>query len=109
MRDELIAAEVEPISGKALQAARTLEQEGFRVLHVGTTISVEATESLWRSTFGCNFETVTKTVFRETGQTATYRRLANHDVGIPEALRTVIRSVAIVEPPEFFGSDDLTD
>jgi len=107
MYDLPIAAEVEPMPERAMQAAQALQQQGFRVLHVGPTISVEAKESLWRTTFGCAFETVTRTVSRETGQTVSCRRFAGDDVTIPEALHTVIRSVAFVEPPELFEGDGL--
>lgn len=102
MPDPSIAAEVAPMPGKARQAAQALQQQGFRVLHIGPTISVEARESVWRATFGCGFESVTRTVSGETGQAATYRRPAGDEVAIPEALHTVIRSVAFVEPPELF-------
>jgi hypothetical protein len=56
--DDLIAAEVVPAApSQAGHAARWLQERGFRVLHIGSTVSVEAGRDQWEETFGVTFTT----------------------------------------------------
>lgn len=96
-----VAAEIEYRSEKKITAARALQQRGFQLLAVGTTISVQAPAELWTSTFGVSFESRTKQVAE--GTTSTYLQPATDRVDIPADLRTVIAQVLFVQPPEFFA------
>lgn len=98
----MIAAEIRPADGKAEVAARELQHLGFRVHHVGDTVSVDADEALWSNVFGARFEDVD----RKTGDgplpAETFRRVVKGTLRIPPELRTFIDEVALIEPPEFF-------
>lgn len=97
---ESVAAEVECHPGRRVDAARALQERGFRVLDVGATVSVQGPPSLWTSTFGVSFDRDSRTVTE--GITGTYLRPASGEVEVPEELRDLIAEVLFVEPPEFF-------
>lgn len=99
----LIAAEVTPHSGQAQQAARILQGLGFRILHVGLTISVQAPQALWRETFGVRFTRQKKGVLKETGLSRAYLAPRPETLQIPPALKDRIADIAFVVPPELFG------
>lgn len=65
MRRNMISAEIEPIPNQVNQAASALQRLGFRILHIGPTISVQGPQSLWESTFHVSFEPRKKTVLPE--------------------------------------------
>lgn len=98
----LIAAEVTPHPGQAQQAARALQGLGFRVLHVGLTISVQAPQALWRETFGVRFTRQKKGVLNETGLSRAYLVARPQTLRIPPELESCIAAIAFVEPPELF-------
>ncbi len=98
----LIAAEVTPHPGQAQLAARALQGLGFRVLHIGPTISVQATSALWRETFGVRFTRQKKTISKETDLSRAYFVPRPETLQIPPALESRIASIAFVEPPELF-------
>lgn len=101
MAEEGIAAEVMPADpGHAGQAAKALAQRGFRVLHVGRSISVQAPRGTWETTFGVAFATRTKTVQPELARDATYLRAEPGSVHVPTDLAELIAEVAFVEPPD---------
>ncbi len=98
-----IAAEVTPLPGKANEAARALQRLGFRVLHVGITISIEAGEDLWGSCFHIAFAERTKRVLPDIKEsTVAFRAPTTEIQEIPEPLRGLVEDVAIVEPPELY-------
>lgn len=99
----LIAAEVTPHSGQAQQAARALQGLGFRVLHIGSTIAVQAPQTLWRETFGVRFTRQNKIVLKETGLSRAYPAPRPETLQIPPALKDWIADIAFVVPPEWFG------
>ncbi|WP_337867653.1 hypothetical protein [Meiothermus sp.] len=99
----LIAAEVTPHSGQTQQAARALQELGFRVLHIGSTVSVQAPQTLWRETFGVRFTRQNKIVLKETGLSRAYPAPRPETLQIPPALESCIASIAFVEPPELFS------
>ncbi len=103
MADPVIAAEITPRAGKAAETAKALLARGFRVLHTGPTISVQAPESVWKRTFSVTFTTATRTVLREAGKTRPFRRPSSASVSIPTDLEALVVGVAFVEPPEFHG------
>jgi hypothetical protein len=96
----MISAEVEPISEQADQAALALQRLGFRILHIGSTISVQGPASLWRSIFHVSFKRVKKSIGRDTKAEVTYYKPLAEVVQVPAALRSVIANVIFVEPPE---------
>jgi hypothetical protein len=77
---ERIPAEVWPQPGQLRAAAAALQRLGFRVLRLGTTISVDAPATVWRQVFGDSVRT---------GQ-----------VSIPATLQGLVRDVSLVEPPD---------
>jgi hypothetical protein len=72
-----MGGEVTPLAGQARQAAAALQEYGFRVLHVGATISVEAPEAVWVRAFGDTMQ------------------------DIPESLRELVADAAPAVPPDF--------
>ena len=104
VQEQSIPAEVMPVPGKSNAAALALQRLGFRVLHIGLTISVEGSESLWNSVFGVSFETRKKRVVPEIeeGGDVTYRRAIAENLKIPADLEHSIADVAFMEPPEFY-------
>jgi len=102
MTKHIVSAEVEPISGQANQAALALQHLGFRVLHIGPTVSVQGPEALWKSTFHVSFKPMKKAIGRETGTEVTYYKPSTEEVQIPAAVQNLIARVLFVEPPEYF-------
>ena len=103
MQKNNISAEIVPVSGKTNEAALQLQRLGFRVLHIGTSISVEAPEALWKSVFNVSFETTTKNILPGLeGGDKTYRKATDNTLKIPPQLEQFISDVAFVEPPEFY-------
>lgn len=77
---ERVPAEVWPLPGQLQTAAAALQRLGFRALHLGTTISVDAPAAVWRQVFGDS---------ARTGQ-----------VSIPATLQGLVNDVSFVEPPD---------
>ena len=103
LKKNIISAEIEPIPGHANQAALALQKRGFRILHIGSTISVEGSEALWESIFNVLFETRKKTVLSDVkGGEVTYRKAITENMKIPFELQQVIKEVMFMEPPEFY-------
>ncbi|MDP8961181.1 MAG: hypothetical protein M3N32_06155, partial [Actinomycetota bacterium] len=95
-------AEIEPVAGRVQAAALGLQRLGFRVLHVGPTISVEGPTSLWAAIFNVSFESRQTTSVSELGpdHRAIYQEAGA--VTIPAELEGLVHEVAFVRPPEFF-------
>lgn len=103
MRENIISAEVQPSLNHATQAALALQRLGFRILHIGPTISVQGSEALWTSVFNVSFETRKKTALpRVEGSEVTYRKALTENLKIPTELQPLISGVMFVEPPEFY-------
>lgn len=103
MQDNPISAEIEPSPNNARQAASALQRLGFRILRVGTTISVDGPESLWSTVFGVDFVTRPKTTTAEAaGSQITYRKALTEHPKIPPDLQPFIAEVMFVEQPEFY-------
>jgi hypothetical protein len=98
MREEIISAEIEPSPNQANHAALALQQLGFRILHIGPTISVQGSQSLWTSTFNVSFELQERAAVGE----ITYQRALVDDMRVPEELQDLIAKVMFVEPPELY-------
>lgn len=102
MPQNLISAEIEPLPNQANQAALALQRLGFRILHIGPTISAQAPRSLWESTFNVSFEQQKKTDIPEIGRQVTYLKAITDRLVIPKGLGGLISEVMFVEPPEFY-------
>lgn len=101
MADERIAAEVMPADpGHARRAAKALARRGFRVLHVGRSISVQAPRGTWETTFGVAFAPRTTAGQPELARDATDLRAEPGSVHVPTDLAELIADVAFVEPPD---------
>lgn len=104
MLENVISAEIEPKPGQATQAALAIQRLGFRVLHIGRTISVQAPQPLWKSTFNISFQPQKKTVIAELAGKGevVYPKALTEDIHIPSDLEDLVADVMIVEPPEFY-------
>jgi hypothetical protein len=103
MSENIIAAEVLPLLKQSHKAVVALENLGFRILHIGQTISVEAPESLWRAIFNISFIKQQKIVMPEVGiENMTYLEAVMHDFQIPAQMQDLIADVMFVEPPELY-------
>jgi hypothetical protein len=101
---ERIPAEVFVVVGREREAGLALQRLGFRVLHVGTTISVEATADLWESIFKVRFQQQRMRQMpdllpdRETA----FRRADTAGLRIPDELQGLVTEVNFPKPPELF-------
>jgi len=104
MEEIAISAEIEPQPDRAQAAAKALQEHGFRILHIGQTISVEGSESVWRSTFHVVFASRRKTTIPEVAEAGEVSYLApvKKTLAIPVQLRELVASVSFIEPPELF-------
>lgn len=103
MQVNSVSAEIILVQDNANAAALVLQNLGFRILHIGTTISVEGPETLWESVFNVSFVTRKKQILPGIeGGDASYRKAITDSLEIPLKLRQYISGVAFVEPPEFF-------
>lgn len=99
----MISAEIEPVPNRATQAALALQRLGFRILHIGATISVEGAPALWTSTFSVTFEQRQKRLVGAIeGGGVTYQKALTEELRVPAELQDLIVAVAFVEPPEFY-------
>lgn len=102
MSQTSVPAEVVPHKGKAQPAALALQRLGFRILHIGTTISVEGAAHLWESVFNVSFTMEKKGVIDALPDaTITYPRAVTADIKYPETVKDLVKEVIFVEPPEF--------
>jgi hypothetical protein len=102
MPGKVIPGEIEPCADQGVRAAKMLQQLGFRVLHLGPTISVQAAQALWEKTFDMRFRIRRKRISIESGAEAIYPQPQPESVSIPARFQGLIHSIAIVEPPEWF-------
>jgi hypothetical protein len=90
-------------AGQANDAAKRLQDMGFRILHIGGSISVEAPAPLWERTFGVTFrQRTTRRLPAVAGSAVTYQEPVSQSVTVPAELRDVVTGVAFARPPEFF-------
>lgn len=101
MAGQLISAEVAPTApGDAGRVAKALQGLGFKVLHIGPTISIQAPQALWEQTFNVAFRHTTKTVLPETGRRVGYARADTAALSIPPELEGLVADVLFAEPPD---------
>ena len=102
MPEKVISAEIKALPNRTTQAAMALQRLGFRILYLGSTISVQASQSLWQSIFNVAFETRKKAVVPEAeGGEVFYQKALTNNLRVPESLQDLIAEVMFVEPPEF--------
>jgi len=103
MQENIISAEIEPLPNQANRAALALQRLGFRILHIGPTISVQGPQSLWVSTFNVSFKLKKETAVAEEEEgEVTYKKAWVADIRVPTELQNLIAEVMFVEPPEFY-------
>lgn len=102
MPENIIAAEIEPLSNQVEQSALRLQELGFQVLDVGLTISVQAPQSLWESFFKVSFETQEQPSVEPGVPSRSFQRAITDNLQIPETLQSSISNVFFVEPPRWF-------
>ena len=103
MSENIVAAEIKPLPNQARQAALALQRKGFQILHIGPTISVQGSQSLWESIFNVSFEPQKKTVLAELEKgEVTYPKAITKSLHIPVELKEMVEEVTFVEPPEFY-------
>jgi hypothetical protein len=99
----MIPAEVSGPPDNLRETALQLQRRGFRVLHTGGTISVQAPAALWQKVFGVRFERRTKRQIKSVkGSAVEYHVPSEQTVSIPDDLRPYVSEVFFQEPPEFF-------
>ncbi len=100
MSDSIISAEVEPLPGQANQAAIVLQRRGFRILHIGTTISIQATAEQMTEFFHVTFVLRKKMSMPEVGgRIIEFHQAVRDHMEIPMDLQSLISDVIFVEPP----------
>ncbi len=104
-QDVIVSAEIEPVPDLGAHAAAAMQNLGFRVLHIGVTVSVEGPKALWESEFKVRFEPAEATTVREAGQMVRFLRANSEAIHLPKQLDGLVRDVMFVEPPEFYASD----
>lgn len=97
-----VSAEIVPVHGQGANAARKLQELGFRVFAISSTISVEADEPLWTAVFGARFKDQAGSA-NAIGEQTTFRAVVKSTVTVPRNLRALIQEVIFIEPPAFFG------
>jgi hypothetical protein len=102
MAANIISGEITPCANQAARAAKKLQQIGFRVLHIGPTISVQGAQRLWEAAFSIRFHLERKQTSADIGAESAYPRPDHDPVAIPKQFQGLIESIAIVEPPEWF-------
>ena len=100
--ENLVTAKILPLPNQANPAALALQHLGFHILHIGTTISVQATPLLWQATFNVSFEAQKKVVSPKTHQEIIYFKVITDKLQIPEHLQALIAKVTFVEPIKFY-------
>jgi hypothetical protein len=100
MATETISAEIEAVPGQDRRAAAALQDLGFRIHHIGSTISADGPAELWNQHFGVSFSAASKEIghARVTG----WQRPVSDALAIPSGLRDLIAGVSFVEPPELY-------
>lgn len=101
--DRIVSAEVEAVEGFNNDAALRLQKLGFKVLHIGPTISVQAPRALWESVFHVTFEVIrgSATQTNQGGDTS-YLKASKEGMRLPEEAEGLVSDVMFVEPPEMF-------
>ncbi|MGB7445008.1 MAG: hypothetical protein WA919_28395 [Coleofasciculaceae cyanobacterium] len=103
MPENIISAEIESLPNQASPAALALQNMGFRILHIGSTISVEAPRVLWESIFNVSFKKQQKTIMPEVQSSeVSYEKACTEGLKIPTHLQNLVSKVMFVEPPELF-------
>ena len=98
----LVAAEITPRGGKEREAAHALQQMGFRVHAIGTTISVDGPRERWKAAFTARFAPVRRRREKRRRAAASAQHVPPVAIKVPAALEPLVESVVFVEPPELF-------
>lgn len=103
MTDPTIPAEVSPVPGQTRAAALELQRLGFRVLHIGGTISVQAPEGVWTKVFGLSFTRERRSrIPGMAGSEVEYSVPDPDPAPIPAGLAALVVSVDFARPPELY-------
>ena len=97
-----------PPGGRGMEAARVLQELGFKIRHIGTfSISVEASRSLWEKTFNTKLAKRTQpisTSHPEIGGVEYWSHVPDTKFEIPRTLQGLIERAYPQRPPIIFES-----
>jgi hypothetical protein len=103
MSNKTIAAEIVPTAGHAQSAAKALQELGFRILHIGSTISIQAAERVWKETFHVSFTKKRQQRLSTSPRSSIEYSVPDEgSIQIPNTLSDLVAEVIFVRPPEFF-------
>jgi hypothetical protein len=102
MTDPVVAAEIVPQPDRAQSAARALQQLGFQVFHVGSTISVQAPARVWEDVFHVSFVQKREDRLAISPGSSVERAVPQGPAQIPPSLSELISEVLFVQPPELY-------
>ncbi|MCW4049353.1 MAG: hypothetical protein NWE89_06400 [Candidatus Bathyarchaeota archaeon] len=99
----MITAEVIPIIGKKNEAALALQREGFKILHIGQSVTIAGDKDLFEKTLQIKLTKTSKKILRDLPEPAVTEYYQTKDQpSIPEKLKSLIKEIYFQEPPEFF-------
>ncbi len=98
--------ELAPAAGRPVQAARALQEIGFRVRHIGTfSISGDVPVERWREVFSTDVERRRSSLGgerHEIGEVPYYSHVANVPFRVPQRLEGLVERAYPQPPPLFF-------
>jgi hypothetical protein len=100
MATQTVSAEIEARPGQERRAAAVLQELGFRIHHIGSTISADGPAELWNQHFGVSFSVASKEIGH--AHVTGWLRPAPDALAIPTGLRDLVAGVSFVEPPELY-------
>ncbi len=102
MSGDMVSAEIAVKPGRSVDAARALQERGFRILRTGDPISVQAPSALFSRVFGVSFERATRARPAEAGGEQELLRAVPGTLRIPQPLKHLVSEVLIQEPPDLY-------
>ena len=96
MYEEIISGEIKPHQGKSREAALNLQNLGFRILHYGIYISVDAPEEVWQRVFKISFVQAKKVTKHKPGHFPTQTTYL-----MPENVLVPKHSITLLFPLQF--------
>jgi hypothetical protein len=98
----MLTADIIPIQDKNVVALK-LQEQGFDILSIGETITIEGSPEKFESFFNMKMEKTSKSALpgvNDSTKLEYYRPIV--PPSIPEEFRSLIKEVFFPEPPEYF-------